>query len=173
MRQTHRLSWFNVMEFMRLLTKNAAGQDIEADSRLRRYRPPFDSFRHTKGEDDQRHGSSSAEGKKGRAVSEVIDDLAGSQSAQRGADPLGRGDGALGQVVASGTPHDIGDHQRREGAENSRADTIEHLDADQPEAVVGEGVEHRPDGQYGEPGEKQGLASPTVGGASDQKGDRQ
>jgi hypothetical protein len=47
------------------------------------------------------------------------------------------------------------------------ADAIEHLDADQPEAIVGKGVEHRPDGQDSEPGKKQGLAPPTVGGAGE------
>ena len=35
----------------------------------------------------------------------MIDDLAGSQPAQRSADPLDRGDGALCQVVAPGCPY--------------------------------------------------------------------
>jgi len=73
----------------------------------------------------------------------MIDDLAGSQPAQRSADPLDRGDGALCQVVAPGASHNIGDHQGCEGAENPGADTIEYLDADQPEAIVGESVECR------------------------------
>jgi hypothetical protein len=58
------------------------------------------------------------------------DDYAGSQPARRGTDPLGRGDGALGQVVPPGASHDVGDHQGREGTKNPRADAIEHLDAD-------------------------------------------
>jgi hypothetical protein len=58
--------------------------------------------------------------------------------------PLGRGDGALSQVVAPGASHDVGDHQRREGTENPRANAIENLDANQPETIVGEGIRRRP-----------------------------
>jgi hypothetical protein len=47
---------------------------------------------------------------------------------------MDRGDGALGQVIASGAAHDIGDHQGRECAENPGADAVEQLDTDQPEA---------------------------------------
>jgi hypothetical protein len=43
----------------------------------------------------------------------------------------------LGPDCTARTAHNIGDHQGRERAENSGADTIEQLDADQPEAVVG------------------------------------
>ena len=136
-----------------------------ANNRLKtasRYRLRFGGFGHPKGEDDQGHEGGGASGEKGRAVAEMIDDLAGGQPAQRGADPLHRGDGALGQVVAAGAAHDIGDHQGRERAENPGADAIEHLDADQPEAVVGKGVEHRADRQDGEPGEKQAASVPKL-----------
>jgi hypothetical protein len=95
-----------------------------------------------------------ANARKGRTVSEVIDDHPKNQSAQRGADPLDRGNGALRQVVAPGAAHDIGDHQRRQGAENAGADAIEQLDTDQPEAVGGEGVKRRPDRQDGEAGQE-------------------
>jgi hypothetical protein len=47
------------------------------------------------------------------------------------------------------------------------ADAIEHLDADQSEAIVG------PDGRDGEPSETLRACPTTVGGASDQEGDRQ
>jgi hypothetical protein len=67
-------------------------------------------FWHPNGEDDYRNEGGGAEGKKGGTVSEVIDDHAGSQPAQRGADPLDRGDCALSQVVAPSVTHDIGDH---------------------------------------------------------------
>jgi hypothetical protein len=62
--------------------------------RRQRYRLRFGGFRHPKGEDDERRPRGSAQREKRCAVAEVIDDLAGSQPAQRGADPLGRGDGA-------------------------------------------------------------------------------
>jgi len=46
----------------------------------------FGGFGHPEGEDDKCHeGSSQCE--KGRTISEMIDDLAGSQPTQRGADP--------------------------------------------------------------------------------------
>ncbi len=57
-------------------------------------------------------------------------------------------------------------------AENPGADTVEHLDADQPEAIVGKGVEHRPDGQDRKPGEKEWLSPPNIGLVPDQKRDR-
>ena len=82
---------------------------------------------------------------------------------------MDRGDGALGQVVAPGPAHDIGDHQGREGPEDPGANPVEQLDTDQLEAVIGEGVKHRPDRQDGEPGEKQGLPSPTVGSVPNQE----
>ena len=69
--------------------------------------------------------------------------------------------------------HDIGDHKRRESAENPGSHAVEHLDTDQPEAVIGEGIEHGPDRQDGEPGQEQRLASPSVGSASYQQSDRQ
>ena len=72
---------------------------------------------------------------------------------------MDRGDGALGQVVASGAAHDVRDHQGREGAEEPGADAVEQLHTDQPEAVIGERVKHRPDRQDGEPGQKQGFSS--------------
>jgi hypothetical protein len=65
-------------------------------SSWRRYRARFGSFRHPKGEDGQGHGRGGAGGEKCGAVSEMIDDHAGSQPARRGTDPLGRSDGALG-----------------------------------------------------------------------------
>jgi hypothetical protein len=79
----------------------------------------------------------------------------------------------LGQVVAPGAAHDISDRQGRESAEDAGADAVEHLDADQPEAVIGESVEHCANGQDGEPGEKQRLASPRISNAPDQQRDRQ
>ena len=127
----------------------------------------FGSFRHTESEYGEGHGRGGFGGEKRGAVSEMIDDHAGSQPAERSADPLGGGDGAQSKIVAAGAAHDVGDHQRCQGAEDPGADAIEQLDADQPEAVVGEGVEHRADRQDGEPGEKLGLASPTVGRTSD------
>ena len=66
----------------------------------------------------------------------MIDDLARGQPAHGGADALGRSDGPKRQVVASGASHNIGDHERRQGAEDPGADAVEHLDADQPDAVV-------------------------------------
>src|SRR5271168_4765306 len=93
---------------------------------------------------------------------EVIDDHAGSRPAPLGANPLDCGNSALGQVAAPGAAHDVSDQEGREGAEDAGPDALEHLDADQPEAVIGAGVEHRANGQYGEPGEKQRLASPCV-----------
>ena len=73
-------------------------------------------FGHPECEDGKGHGGGQRE--KGCAVSKVIDDHAGRQPAERGVDPMGRGNGAQGQVVAP-VPHDIGDHQRGEGAETS------------------------------------------------------
>ena len=61
---------------------------------------PFGRFRHAKGEADQGYERGASGSKKSGAVSEVIDHHAGSQAAQRGANALDRGDGALGQVVA-------------------------------------------------------------------------
>jgi len=61
----------------------------------------------------------------------MIDNLAGGKPTQRSTYPLHRGDRALRQIVATGAAHYIGDHQGRERAENSGADAIEQLDADQ------------------------------------------
>ena len=55
--------------------------------------------------------------------------------------------------------HDIGDHRGSEGTEYSRTDAIEDLNADQPEAVIGEGGENRTDREDREPDEKQRLQS--------------
>jgi hypothetical protein len=92
-------------------------------------------FWHPNGEDDYGNEGGGAKGKKGGAVSEVIDYHSGGQSTQRGTDPLDRRDRALSQVVTPGASHDISDHQGREGAENPGTDTIEHLDADQPRRI--------------------------------------
>jgi hypothetical protein len=40
----------------------------------------------------------------------------------------------------------------RERAEEPGADAVEQLHTDQPKAVIGESVKHRPDWQDGEPG---------------------
>ena len=117
--------------------------------------------------------NAAARGKKSSSVFEMIADHAGSQPAQRGANSLDRGDGALGQIVSSGTAYDVRNHQQGEGAEYPGAHAVECLNADEAESVVGEGVEHRTDGQYGEPFQEQRLASPGVGSPSDQQGNRQ
>ena len=57
------------------------GSGPTTNSRRRRYRLRSGSFRHPKGEDGQGHGRSGAGGEKGGAVSEVIDDYAGSKPA--------------------------------------------------------------------------------------------
>jgi hypothetical protein len=72
--------------------------DAITDSRLQRYRLPIGGFGHPKSEDDQCHEGGSAQCEKRRAISEMIDDHASSQPAQRGANPLDRGDGALGRA---------------------------------------------------------------------------
>jgi hypothetical protein len=59
-------------------------------------------FRHPKGEDDQRQHRGDAEREKCRVISELIDNLPGSQPTDRGTDPHCRSDRALRQVVASG-----------------------------------------------------------------------
>jgi len=50
------------------------------------------------------------------AVAQMVDDLTGEKAAQRGADRLHGGDGALRQVEAAGAAHQIGDDQRRQRA---------------------------------------------------------
>jgi hypothetical protein len=61
----------------------------------------FGSFRHPNGEDSQGHDCYGAGGEKGGAVSEVINDDARGQPAQRGADALGRGDGARPRMMSA------------------------------------------------------------------------
>jgi hypothetical protein len=93
----------------------------------------------------------------------MIDNLAGGKPAQRSAYPLHCSNRALGQIVATGAAHDVGDHQGRECAENPGANAIEQLDADQPEAVVGKGVERCTNGQDTKPGKKEWLSPPSIG----------
>jgi hypothetical protein len=71
------------------------------------------------------HQRGAPKDEKGRTVSEMIDDLAGGQSTERGADSLHRCDRALGKVVATSASHDIGDHER---AKDPCSYSIENLD---------------------------------------------
>jgi hypothetical protein len=64
----------------------------EADSSQQLSTLPIGGFGHPKSEDDQRQEGDSAQCEKGRTISEMIDDLAGGQPTQRGADPLHRCD---------------------------------------------------------------------------------
>jgi hypothetical protein len=86
------------------------------------------------------HQRGATKDEKGRTVSEMIDDLALSQSTERGANALHCCDRALGKIVAAGASHDIGDHQRRERTKDPSSYSIENLDPDQPEAVIGKSI---------------------------------
>lgn len=72
-------------------------------------------------------------------------------------------DGAERQIVSARAMHQIGDHERRQHAEYSGADAVEQLHGDQPDAVLGQGVEEGPQRQNGKPDRQDRLATPLLG----------
>jgi hypothetical protein len=102
----------------------------------------------------------------------MIDQLAGEQGAYRCADSHRGRDSALGQIESAAAAHDVGDDQRRQRPVDSRPDSVEQLDADEPERIVRQRIEGRANRQDGEGDEKDRPAPPCVGVAADEDRDR-
>lgn len=71
-------------------------------------------------------------------------------------------------IEPAGPAHQIGDDDRKDGAENPGADPVERLHRDQPERVVGKRVEAAAQRQNEKGGKEQRLPPPAVGARSDQ-----
>ncbi len=103
----------------------------------------------------------------------MVDDFPRGKSADRRANPLRRGDRALGQIVTAGAAHDIGDDERRQRLVDSRADSVQQLHGDQPKSIVGKRIERRANRQDGEGDEEDRPPPPGVRSAPDENRDRQ
>src|SRR5690349_12261708 len=90
-------------------------------------------LRHEAEKDQKGYGGGAAEGEKRDAIAKMIDDDADGQCADRGADSLGGRNRALGQIVAAGAAHDVGDDEWRERLVDTRSDPVQQLDSDEPE----------------------------------------
>ena len=115
------------------------------------------SLRHRDRERDHVRQGDVAEGQERGAVAQVIDDLPGSESAELRPDADHGRDRALRKIVTPRAAHAVGDHQGRERSKDAGADAVEHLNADQPKTVVGDGVEDRADRQVAKPTRSRGF----------------
>ena len=68
-----------------------------------------------------------AEGQKSSRIAEMVHNDAGCKSAQGRPNALNGCDGTLREIVATGAPHQISDHQRRDGAKNTGTNAVEQL----------------------------------------------
>ena len=130
-------------------------------------------FGHESEEGQEGYRRGGAKGEKRGGVAEMVDDDPGGQSADRSADSLSRCDGALGKVETACAAHDVSDHQRRKRLIDACPHAVEQLDANEPEGVVRQNIERRPDRQHGEGNEEDRPASPGVRVAADEDRDRQ
>ena len=87
-------------------------------------------------------------------------DGTGNDLAERSANANRRTDGPEGEIKAARTLREVGDHEDRDHTEYSRRHTVQDLDRDQRDRVVGEGVKHGPNGQGSEREEQQWLSTP-------------
>lgn len=94
------------------------------------------SLRKREEQGPKRDAGCKTEGKEPYRITEMIDDHAGSQPAQRSANPLHRGHRTLRQIEASRPAHKVCNEQRGDGAEYPSADAIEKLYSDQPRCAV-------------------------------------
>src|SRR5438552_3739063 len=96
-------------------------------------RPIAAGVRHVEEEGARRNESHEAQSREGRRITEMVDDHAADQTAQRSPDALPGCNGSLSHIIAAGATHQIGQHERSEGAENACTDAVHELHRDKPE----------------------------------------
>jgi hypothetical protein len=87
-------------------------------------------------------------------------DGTGNDLAERGTSADRRADGPEGEIKATRAPREVGNHQDRDHAKDSRPHAIQDLDCDQRARVGGEGVENGANRQDPERQEQQRLSAP-------------